>query len=103
MLYWPDRRVCNKNSSRQNNINLKSRNGEDKVGFKDNREADFLFCPLNKFIHKHGGYCYITKVTKLFWGQGWTDMAGERALFLQGSGCGREQRAGSKVQCVWQL
>lgn len=102
MLYWPDSRVHNKNSSRQNHIDLKSGNGEDEVDFTDNLEA-VLFCPSNKFIHKYGGYSYITKVTKLFWGQDWTDMSGERALFLQGSGWRREQREGSKVQCVLQL
>lgn len=53
MLPWPDGRVCNKNSLRQNGIDLKSRNGEDEVGFKDNRKADFfvLFCPLSLFTN----------------------------------------------------
>ena len=105
MLHWPDGRLCNKNSFRQKDIDLKSRNAADKVGFKDNQEADFsvLFCPLNKCIHTHEGYSYITKVTKLFWGQDWADSAGERALFLQGSGCRRKERARSKVQCVQQF
>lgn len=105
MLHWPDGRLCNKNSFGQRDIDLKSRNVADKVGFKDNQEADFsvLFRPLNKFIHTHGGYSYITKVTELFWGQNWVHSAGERALLLQGSGCRRKERARSKVQCVQQL
>lgn len=65
MLCWPDGRICNKNSPRQNDIDLKFRNGEDKVGFKYNGKADFFVLSF-KFIHKHGGYSYVTKVTKLF-------------------------------------
>lgn len=79
--------MCHKNSLRPKDGDLKSRNGEDKVGLKDNREADFVFVllhPLNKFIHTHGGYSYIPKVTKLFRSQNWADSTGGKGTVSTG-------------------